>query len=96
MDDLLAGIFTFRGRLFHWFFVLLLLVFYSSTQEGKIHFSLFEDRILTDLEAEINLVDFHKRGIGPGRVSIIQFKSPDIHYVSGLNSLECKRRIFLR
>ena len=67
MEDLLAGIFTFRGLLFHWFFVLSLLVFYSSTQEGKRHFSLFEERILTDLEAEINLVNFHIRGIGPGR-----------------------------
>ena len=70
MEDRLAGIFTIRGRLFHWFFVLLLLVFYSSTQGGKRHFSLFEDIILTDLEAEINLVDFHIRGIGPGRAYI--------------------------
>ena len=59
MDDLLAGIFTFRGNLFHWFFVLSLLVFYSSTEGGKRNFSLFEDRILTDVEAEINFVDFH-------------------------------------
>ena len=70
MEDLLAGIFTIRGRLFHWFFVLLLLVFYSSIQGGKRHFSLFEDIILTDLEAEINLVDFRIRGIGPGRAFI--------------------------
>ena len=68
MEDLLAGIFTFRGLLFHWFFVLSLLVSYSSTQKGKRHFSLFEERILTDLEAEINLVNFHIRGIGLGRI----------------------------
>ena len=36
--------------------------------------SLFEDRMLTDLEAEINFVDFHLRGIGPGRASIISVK----------------------
>ena len=61
MDDLLAWIFTFRGRLFRWFFVLLLLVFYSSTQGDKRNFPLFEDRILTDLEVEVSLVDFHPR-----------------------------------
>ena len=61
MDDLRAWIFTFRGGLFRWFFVLLLLVFYSSTQGDKRNFPLFEDRILTDLEVEISLVDFHPR-----------------------------------
>ena len=61
MDDLLAWIFTFRGRLFRWLFVLLLLVFYSSTQGDKRNFPIFEDRILTDLEVEISLVDFHPR-----------------------------------
>ena len=61
MDDLLAWIFTFRGRLFRWFFVLLLLVFYSSTQGDKRNFPLFGDRILTDLEVEVSLVDFHPR-----------------------------------
>ena len=85
MEDLLAGIFTIRGRLFHWFFFLSLLVFYSSTQGGKRHFSLFEDRILKDLEAEINLVDFH----------IHQFKYLDIHNANRLNSLECELRTLL-
>lgn len=71
MDDLRTLIFTFRGRLFRWFFVLLLLAFYSSTQGGKRHFPLFENRILTNLGVEINLVDFHIRGIGPGCASIV-------------------------
>ena len=47
------------------------------------HYS--KKEFLTDLEAEINLVDFHKRRIGPGHA----------HHVSGLNSLECVKRILL-
>ena len=57
--------------------------------------SLFEDRMLTDLEAEINFVDFHIRGKALAAHRLYQLKSPDVHSVSGLNYLECERRVLL-
>ena len=44
MDVFLQVFFAFRERLYHWFFVILLLMSYSSAQEGKSNFSPFEDR----------------------------------------------------
>ena len=38
MDVFLQEFFAFRERLYHWFFVILLLVSYSSAQEGKSNF----------------------------------------------------------
>ena len=44
MDVFLQGFFAFRERLYHWFFVILLLMSYLSAQEGKSNFSPFKDR----------------------------------------------------
>ena len=44
MDVFFQEFFTLRERLYHWFFVILLLVSYSSAQEGKSNFLSFEDR----------------------------------------------------
>ena len=57
--------------------------------------SLIEDRMLTDLEAEINFVDFHIRGIGPGHASIISVKISGCSLCKRIDYLECERRVLL-
>ena len=95
MDVFFQEFFALRERLYHWFFVILLLVSYSSAQEGKSNFSPFEDRSICKIwkrmhQRWLNL--FCVQGVCSGGTFFFFTLNTN---VMGLSSVECERRSLL-